>query len=84
ADAPMKPEKVEVLVKQHTEPAGSTKKQGLDFFLSVLVKARIPVTEINKLPAISVAHQSVPDGSLGRLLEQLPPPVHYGVTRLAP
>lgn len=78
ADAPMKPEKVEVLVKQHTEPPGSTKKQGLDFFLSVLVKARIPVTEINKLPAISVAHQSVPDGSLGRLLEQLPPPVHYG------
>ncbi len=84
ADTPMKPEKVEVLVKQHTEPPGSSKKQGLDFFLSVLVKARIPVTEINKLPAISVAHQSVPDGSLGRLLEQLPPPVHYGVTRLAP
>jgi len=83
-DVPMKPEKVEVLVKQHTEPAGSTKKQGLDFFLSVLVKAQIPVTEINKLPAISVAHQSVPDGSLTRLLEQLPPPVHYGVTRLAP
>ncbi len=83
-DVPMKPEKVEVLVKQHTEPAGSTKKQGLDFFLSVLVKAQIPVTEINKLPAISVTHQSLPDGSLTRLLEQLPPPVHYGVTRLAP
>ncbi|WAI83929.1 MULTISPECIES: glycosyltransferase [Achromobacter] len=80
----MRPEKVEVMVKQHTEPSGSSKKQGLDFFLPVLVKAQIPVTEINRLPAVSVAHQSVPDGRLGRLLEQLPPPVHYGVTRLAP
>ena len=78
-----KPEKVEVLVKQHTEPSGSA-KQGLDFFLPVLVKAQIPVTEINKLPPVSVSHQSVPEGRLGRLLEQLPPPVHYGVTRLAP
>ncbi|WP_447917324.1 glycosyltransferase [Achromobacter aegrifaciens] len=84
ADVIMMPKKVEVLVKQHTEPSGSTKKQGLDFFLPVLVKAQIPVTEINKLPAVSVSHQSVPEGSLGRLLEQLPPPVHYGVTRLAP
>ena len=85
ADVVMKPKKVEVLVKQHTDPAGSAKKkQELDFFLPVLVKAQIPVTEINKLPAISVSHQTVPEGSLGRLLEQLPPPVHYGVTRLAP
>lgn len=84
APALMRPEKVEVMVKQHTEPNGSSKKQGLDFFLPVLVKAQIPVTEINRLPAVSVAHQSVPDGRLGRLLEQLPPPVHYGVTRLAP
>jgi glycosyltransferase involved in cell wall biosynthesis len=85
ADVLMKPKKVEVLVKQHTDPAGSAKKkQELDFFLPVLVKAQIPVTEINKLPAISVSHQTVPEGSLGRLLEQLPPPVHYGVTRLAP
>ena len=73
-----------MLVKQHTEPSGSAKKQGLDFFLPVLVKAQIPVTEINKLPPVSVSHQSVPEGRLGRLLEQLPPPVHYGVTRLAP
>lgn len=80
----MRPEKVEVMVKQHTEPAGSPKKQGLDFFLPVLTKAQIPVTEINKLPAVSVSHQQVPDAGLGRLLEQLPPPVHYGVTRLAP
>lgn len=80
----MRPKKVEVLVKQHTEPSGAAKKQELDFFLPVLVKAQIPVTEINRLPAISAAHQAVPDGSLGRLLEQLPPPVHYGVTRLAP
>lgn len=84
APVPMRPEKVEVMVKQHTEPTGSSKKQGLDFFLPVLVKAQIPVTEINRLPAVSVAHQAVPDGRLGRLLEQLPPPVHYGVTRLAP
>lgn len=82
-DILMRPKKVEVLVKQHTEPSGSPKKQD-DFFLPVLIKAQIPVTEINRLPAISVAHQSVPEGSLGRLLEQLPPPVHYGVTRLAP
>src|SRR5690606_18955285 len=27
----VRPKKVEVLVKQHTEPAGSSKKQGLDF-----------------------------------------------------
>lgn len=74
-DVAMRPDKVEVMVKQHTEPAGAVKKkQGLDFFLPVLTEARIPVTEINKLPAISVAHQSVPDGRLGRMLEQLPPP----------
>jgi glycosyltransferase involved in cell wall biosynthesis len=79
-----KPEKVEVLVKQYSEPAGSGKKQGLDFFLPVLAKAQIPVTEINGLPAISSSHQPVDDASLARLLEQLPPPVHYGVTRLAP
>ncbi|OAE63603.1 glycosyl transferase [Achromobacter xylosoxidans] len=82
-DILMRPKKVEVLVKQHTEPSGVSKKQD-DFFLPVLVKAQIPVTEINRLPPISVAHQSLPEGSLGRLLEQLPPPVHYGVTRLAP
>lgn len=79
----MRPKKVEVLVKQHTEPTGSPKKQD-DFFLPVLIKAQIPVTEINRLPAVSVSHQTIPEGSLARLLEQLPPPVHYGVTRLAP
>ncbi|CAM3711782.1 Glycosyl transferase [Bordetella sputigena] len=80
----VRPEKVEVLVKQHTEPSGSNKKQGLDFFLPILAKAQIPVTEINGLPAISTSHQTVADPVLNRLLEQLPPPVHYGVTRLAP
>lgn len=83
ADILMRPSKVEVLVKQHTEPTGSPKKQD-DFFLPVLIKAQIPVTEINRLPAVSVSHQAVPEGSLARLLEQLPPPVHYGVTRLTP
>jgi glycosyltransferase involved in cell wall biosynthesis len=81
----VKPEKVEVLVKQHTEPAGSgKKKQGLDFFLPILANANIPVTEINGLPAIATSHQQVADPTLTRLLEQLPPPVHYGVTRLSP
>ena len=82
-DILMRPKKVEVLVKQHTGPTGSPKKQD-DFFLPVLIKAQIPVTEINRLPAVSVSHQTIPEGSLARLLEQLPPPVHYGVTRLAP
>jgi glycosyltransferase involved in cell wall biosynthesis len=80
----VRPDKVEVLVKQHSEPSGSGKKQELDFFLPVLADAQIPVTEINGLPAISTSHQSVADPGLTRLLEQLPPPVHYGVTRLAP
>jgi glycosyltransferase involved in cell wall biosynthesis len=80
----VRPDKVEVLVKQHTETSGSAKKQGLDFFLPVLANAQIPVTEINKLPAIATAHQSVTDPGLMRLLDLLPPPVHYGVTRLTP
>jgi len=42
-DILMRPKKVEVLVKQHTEPSGSPKKQD-DFFLPVLIKAQIPVT----------------------------------------
>ena len=83
SDILVRPSKVEVLVKQHTEPTGSPKKQD-DFFLPVLIKAQIPVTEINRLPAVSVSHQTVPEGSLVRLLDQLPPPVHYGVTRLTP
>lgn len=84
AFARVKPEKIEVLVKQHTEAVGAKKKQGLDFFLPVLANAKIPVTEINGLPAISAAHQPVDDEHLTRLLEHLPPPVHYGVTRLTP
>ena len=79
----VRPEKVEVLVKQHTDTSGA-KKQGLDFFLPILTKANIPVTEINGLPAISASHQPADDPHLARLLEQLPPPVHYGVTRLTP
>lgn len=82
-DILMRPRKVEVLVKQHTEPTGASKKQD-DFFLPVLVEAQIPVTEINRLPAVSVAHQTIPEENLARLLEHLPPPVHYGVTRLTP
>ncbi|WP_144636181.1 glycosyltransferase [Bordetella genomosp. 13] len=79
----VRPEKVEVLVKQHTDTSGA-KKSGMDFFLPVLTKAQIPVTEINGLPAIATSHQPADDPVLARLLEQLPPPVHYGVTRLTP
>jgi len=80
----LRPADVAVLVKQHTEPSGTGKKQGLNFFLPVLLNAQIPVTEINGLPPVSIAHQPVADPGLNRLLEQLPPPVHYGVTRLTP
>jgi len=78
------PGSVEVLVKQHSEPVGSGKNQRLDFFLGSLLEAGVPVTEINTLPAVSVAHQSIDGPDLVRLLEHLPPPVHYGVTRLTP
>lgn len=80
----LRPGDVAVLVKQHSEPSGTGKKQGLNFFLPVLLNAQIPVTEINGLPPISISHQAVADPGLTRLLEQLPPPVHYGVTRLTP
>jgi glycosyltransferase involved in cell wall biosynthesis/thioredoxin-like negative regulator of GroEL len=75
---------VEVLVKQYSEAAGASRDQRLDFFVGSLHEAGVGVTEINALPAVSVGHQHIESGDLQRLLEKLPAPVHYGVTRLAP
>ncbi|WP_236572376.1 glycosyltransferase [Burkholderia sp. 8Y] len=76
--------RVEVLVRQHTETAGSPSGQRLDFYLGALNEAGVPVTEINDLPVVAASHQSVADADLSRMLGHLPPPVHYGVGRLAP
>lgn len=75
---------VEVLVKQYTKAPDSEARHNADFFLETLQEGGVPVTEINALPAISVAHQNIDNPTLRRLLEKLPAPVHYGVTRLAP
>jgi glycosyltransferase involved in cell wall biosynthesis len=75
---------VEVIVKQHSQPAGTAAHHRLDFFLGGLQDAGIDVTEINALPAVSIAHQDIEAPELRRLLEKLPAPAHYGVTRLAP
>ena len=75
---------VEVLVKQHSDPARVDRPQRLDFFLGMLHDAEVKVSEINAMPAISAAHQNIADPDLLRMLANLPPQVHYGVTRLAP
>ncbi|MFD1559982.1 glycosyltransferase [Paraburkholderia silviterrae] len=75
---------VEVLVKQHSEPARVDRPQRLDFFLGMLRDANVKVSEINSMPAVSTAHQDILDADLLRMLGSLPPQVHYGVTRLAP
>ena len=75
---------VEVLVKQYSQSGASGEQAKNDFFLSTLQQGGVPVTEINALPAVSVAHQKIDNPVLRRLLEKLPAPVHYGVTRLAP
>ncbi|SMG08982.1 glycosyltransferase [Paraburkholderia susongensis] len=75
---------VEVLVKQHSDPARVDRPQRLDFFLGMLLDADVKVSEINAMPAISAAHQEIHDADLLRMLGNLPPQVHYGVTRLAP
>ncbi|MBC8642016.1 glycosyltransferase [Caballeronia sp. EK] len=80
----MKPKAVEVLVKQYAQTVGSGKHQRLNFFAASLREAGVPLTEVNALPAVSVSHQPVDYPDLLRLLERLPAPVHYGVTRLAP
>ncbi|WP_205192987.1 glycosyltransferase [Burkholderia sp. Ax-1724] len=75
---------IEVLVKQHSDPARVDRPQRLDFFLGMLREADVKVSEINAMPAVSAAHQDIHDADLLRLLGNLPPQVHYGVTRLAP
>ncbi|QBR00718.1 glycosyltransferase [Paraburkholderia pallida] len=75
---------VEVLVKQHSEPARVDRPQRLDFFLGMLRDSNVKVSEINSMPAVSTAHQDILDADLLRMLASLPPQVHYGVTRLAP
>lgn len=77
------PEMVEVIVKQHGASADSGGVRQ-DFFLADLVSAGVPVREMNKLPPISAANQRIGNMMLRRLLEHLPPQVHYGVTRLSP
>ncbi|MBN3849455.1 glycosyltransferase [Paraburkholderia sp. Ac-20342] len=75
---------VEVLVKQHSNPARVDRPQCLDFFLGMLREASVKVSEINSMPVVSATHQDIPDADLLRMLGNLPPQVHYGVTRLAP
>lgn len=75
---------VEVLVKQHSDPARMDRPQRLDFFLETLRDAQVKVSEINAFSAVSVTHQGIDDADLLRMLGNLPPQVHYGVTRLAP
>lgn len=75
---------VEVLVKQHSSPAHADRPQRLDFFLAPLLDAGIKVSEINMMTAVSASHQKVEDADLLRMLGNLPPQVHYGVTRLVP
>ncbi|WMD20797.1 glycosyltransferase [Achromobacter seleniivolatilans] len=75
---------VEVLVKQYRSPQGPGNELPQDFFLKPLTDMAVGVTEISTLPAILASQQSIEDPTLLRLLEQLPPQVHYGVTRLAP
>ncbi|MGE8637317.1 MAG: glycosyltransferase [Achromobacter sp.] len=75
---------VEVLVKQYRNPQGSGNDLPQDFFLKPLMDMNVGVTEISLLPAILASQQPIEDPRLLRLLEQLPPQVHYGVTRLAP
>lgn len=75
---------VEVLVKQHSAASPADRNRRIDFFLPDLREAEVPVTEINRMKPVAVSHQQVGDADLQRLLECLPPQVHYGVTRLAP
>ncbi|WP_454690305.1 glycosyltransferase [Achromobacter aloeverae] len=75
---------VEVLVKQHTDADSAARGQRMDFFLGDLVEAGVRVKEINHMPPVPAARQAIEEPDLLRLLERLPPQVHYGVTRLCP
>lgn len=71
-------ESIDVLVKEH-DPA-----RGGDFFLPDLLKAGVPVCQINDLPPIPAHRQCALDPDFALLLKMLPPQVHYGVVRMAP
>lgn len=71
-------ERIDVLVKEH-DPA-----RGGDFFLPDLLKAGVPVCQINDLPPIPAHKQRVLDPDFALMLKMLPPQVHYGVVRMAP
>ncbi|MFM0327121.1 glycosyltransferase [Caballeronia glebae] len=75
---------VEVIVRQFSDASRANPNHRLDFFLEPLREASVAVTEINHLPAVSIAHQHLDACTLERLLEKLPAPVRYGVTRLTP
>ncbi|HWJ70592.1 MAG TPA: glycosyltransferase [Sphingobium sp.] len=70
--------RVDVLVKEH-DPA-----RGGDFFLPDLLKAGVPVGQINDLPPVAAHKQRALDPDFALLLKMLPPQVHYGVVRMAP
>jgi glycosyltransferase involved in cell wall biosynthesis len=69
---------LQVIVRSHSNAVGS------DFFLPDLRAADIPVTEFEDTKPSAAANQNIPEGKLLRLLEHLPPPVHFGVTRFLP
>ncbi|KND57106.1 Glycosyl transferase, group 1 family protein [Candidatus Burkholderia verschuerenii] len=77
-------DRVEVLVKQHTVQGDTRKGHRIDFFLGTMNDACVKVTEINTLPSIAANQQALDDADTLRLLQNLPPQVNYGVTRLAP
>jgi glycosyltransferase involved in cell wall biosynthesis len=74
---------VEVLVKQHTDPGLPAHSQKLDFFLGSLTDNGVKVSEINRMAIVAASHQDIQDPDLLRMLGNLPPQMHYGVTRLA-
>lgn len=71
-------ERVDVLVKEH-HPA-----RGGDFFLPDLLAAQVPVRQANDLPPVAARKQVAFDDELMRMLDNLPPQVHYGVVRMTP
>lgn len=71
-------ERIDVLVKEH-DPARAG-----DFFLPDLVRAAVPVRQINDLLPIPAHKQRELDPDFALILKMLPPQVHYGVMRMAP
>lgn len=70
--------RVDVLVKEHNGARGG------DFFLPDLLKAGVPVHQINDMPPIAAHKQRDLDADFALMLRMLPPQVNYGVVRMAP